>query len=169
MPTAIINKSCPTCKTALPTSEFYKNRSKPDGLSTQCKSCTGRSNAPSVSRHNKLRKTKPNYFRDNRHYQLKALYGLSLEDFNALAESQQGRCALCGIVPKFLNVDHDHNTGAVRGLLCTRCNGALGSLGDSVEGLMKAVAYLEGEIGRKFGIGQQSIGRLLKRRQKQNG
>jgi hypothetical protein len=56
--------------------------------------------------------------------------------------SIDGKCDLCGRVAK-LNLDHDHDTGNFRGWLCTSCNMALGKLGDNLEGLMKAVQYLQ--------------------------
>lgn len=79
-------------------------------------------------------------------------YGLSVEQYNALVEKQHGLCAGCGRLPKpggragvnrFLFVDHDHSTGAVRGLLCQPCNAAVGLAGDSPEILLGLAAYLE--------------------------
>lgn len=54
-------------------------------------------------------------------------------------------CELCGEKGKQLNLDHDHNTGAFRGWLCTKCNTGLGKIGDSPDELLRAVAYLRGE------------------------
>lgn len=54
-------------------------------------------------------------------------------------------CGICGQLPKpgrRLSIDHDHITGLVRGLLCPRCNVALGGLGDTIEGLEAALSYL---------------------------
>lgn len=62
-------------------------------------------------------------------------YGLSGDDYDALLALQGGRCAVCRVKPKSkrLVVDHDHKTGAVRGLLCARCNHeGLGSMHDSL-------------------------------------
>jgi len=57
-------------------------------------------------------------------------------------------CELCGSPPRrrALHLDHDHRTGAFRGWLCQRCNLALGQFGDNIEGLMRAVNYLQGII-----------------------
>lgn len=59
----------------------------------------------------------------------RAELGLSLEEYDALLAAQGGGCAICGNPPKTrrLDVDHDHRTGKVRGLLCHRCNRALPS------------------------------------------
>ncbi|MCC6695229.1 MAG: hypothetical protein IT365_06335 [Candidatus Hydrogenedentes bacterium] len=61
--------------------------------------------------------------------------------------AEQGGCAICKTKrPRGKtgwNVDHDHKTGKVRGVLCSKCNSGIGLLGDSVEGLRLAVRYLE--------------------------
>jgi hypothetical protein len=69
-------------------------------------------------------------------------YGLSRADFDAMAAAQDGECALCRKVPRKLHVDHCHETGRVRGLLCPRCNTALGALGDTEDGLLAALRYI---------------------------
>lgn len=73
------------------------------------------------------------------------LYGLSPEQWDALMMAQGGVCAICGRTNpsgRALHVDHDHVTGRVRGLLCVRCNVALGRFGDSAEMLIRAAEYL---------------------------
>jgi hypothetical protein len=76
-----------------------------------------------------------------------ARYGLSEDAYDALLQSQNYSCALCKSKdPKRKQgfvVDHDHDTGRIRGLLCHPCNIALGMLGDNVSGLQKAISYLE--------------------------
>ena len=66
----------------------------------------------------------------SRNTQLKNTYGISLDDYNALLAHQDGKCAICGKhQTEFdypLHVDHDHQTGQVRGLLCCGCNTGLG-------------------------------------------
>ena len=77
---------------------------------------------------------------------LKRAYGISIEEYNKLFGLQKGCCAICGKSQNdfdyFLNIDHDHITGRVRGLLCRDCNQALGHLHDNVELLNKAIEYL---------------------------
>jgi hypothetical protein len=76
-------------------------------------------------------------------------YGISVEQYEEMLVAQDGACAICGKKPKGektsssrLNIDHDHQTKKVRGLLCNNCNNGLGKLGDSAEVLERAAAYL---------------------------
>lgn len=73
---------------------------------------------------------------------LQGQYGLTHEQVRVMREAQGDGCAICG-KNKRLQVDHDHETGRIRGLLCGPCNRALGRFGDTIEGLMRAVAYLQ--------------------------
>jgi hypothetical protein len=70
-------------------------------------------------------------------------YRMSLEEYDALVIAQGGRCVICD-EPGELVVDHDHDTGAIRGLLHVRCNAALGAFNDRPDLLRRAAAYLEG-------------------------
>ena len=74
------------------------------------------------------------------------LYGLTSEGYETLLKDQKGVCALCGRPPKIqrLSVDHDHDTGRIRGLLCRGCNSSLGQLGDTLDNLKKVLIYLLG-------------------------
>lgn len=62
-------------------------------------------------------------------------YGITSEQYDEIFINQNGVCAICGGPPvgnrKSLSVDHDHTTGKIRGLLCNKCNSALGMIGDS--------------------------------------
>lgn len=81
-----------------------------------------------------------------------ARYGVTVGDIEALAEKQGHSCAICGIHKDDIEhaafkhnplvIDHDHATGAVRGLLCTNCNAGLGQFKDNVGLLAKAISYL---------------------------
>ena len=75
-------------------------------------------------------------------------YGLTVDQFNALVAEQNGVCVICktfeptSVHPR-LCVDHDHKTGSIRGLLCSKCNGGLGNFRDNIEYLQTAIEYLK--------------------------
>lgn len=77
---------------------------------------------------------------------LKRGYGITIEEYESLLASQNGACAIC-LLPassftQMLCVDHDHRTNAIRGLLCHRCNRAIGLLQDNIEAMLRAVDYI---------------------------
>lgn len=80
-----------------------------------------------------------------RAYSFRKRFGITVEEYDAMVAAQGGRCAICrgentrGVR---LPVDHNHKTGKVRGLLCERCNLALGQFGDDPQLLERAIAYL---------------------------
>jgi hypothetical protein len=82
----------------------------------------------------------------NRERYLKGTYGISSEEYNRLFEEQEGRCAICGEHQiesrEHLFVDHNHEDGIIRGLLCHNCNVGLGNFHDDIELLEQAIIYL---------------------------
>lgn len=79
----------------------------------------------------------------DKHYALRSKFGLNLADYNQMVASQNGACGICGITGYTLHVDHDHESGQVRGLLCNNCNNGLGRFKDKVENLIRAQEYLQ--------------------------
>jgi len=79
--------------------------------------------------------------------QLMTLYGITLEDRQRMFEEQNGCCAICGThqsnLEKGLYVDHDHETGVVRALLCFMCNIGLGGFKDDPELMKKGIGYVQ--------------------------
>jgi len=106
-------------------------------------------NPEAQARKNEARKVAndPNRRDANRSGALKK-YGLTPERFDALYQAQGGLCCICGQPPSgkgiagVLHVDHDHETGQIRGLLCMRCNTGIGCLGESVDRMRMASEYL---------------------------
>lgn len=85
----------------------------------------------------------------SRRYLLRKRFGISVEEYDAMLEAQGGRCAICEsdeTRSKWVTfaVDHCHDTGRVRGLLCGQCNYALGKLGDTPQNLLRAYRYVAG-------------------------
>lgn len=86
----------------------------------------------------------------SRKQDLRSAFGISLEDYNTIWESQLGACAICRRAKtesdRTFDVDHSHETGAVRGILCRDCNLGLGRFKDNPELLREAVKYLEAGV-----------------------
>jgi hypothetical protein len=100
-----------------------------------------------------LSKQRSYYHKDKEAYKwrvIKNVYNITKEEFFDLLESQDNKCALCckpftTLKQNDLHIDHCHETGKIRGLLCMQCNVGLGMLGDNEEGLTKAMKYIKGE------------------------
>lgn len=107
---------------------------------------------------NKGKKTKAKYYKkykQNPKYkeiiwkaQLKFRYNITLEDYNKMFKNQNGKCAICestfpGAKKKKFSIDHNHETGKIRGLLCDNCNVGLGRFNDSIDNLKKSIKYLK--------------------------
>jgi hypothetical protein len=116
------HKLCRACGEIKPHSEWHRNATASDGLSTQCKECRA---VRARSDH------------------LKRQYGITQAERDALVASQGGVCCIClSAVPE--HVDHCHKTGRVRGVLCFSCNAALGQFKDRPDAIRRAAAYVEG-------------------------
>jgi hypothetical protein len=129
--TGQIFRACGSCKAMIAIEEFALN---------VCDIHHGR--------HWKCRKCVFEFVRSNQFYLKK--YGISKVEYARILASQNGVCAICCKKPGWakkserrLAVDHDHATGAVRGLLCFLCNGMLGKAKDKIRTLKRAIAYLE--------------------------
>lgn len=113
-------KQCSICGETKSVDEFYRTHRDKDTRHSRCIACS--------KVYQKQRKYR--YPENDRKYQLKNLYGLSSEEYEELLEKSDHRCQVCGTQERRLCVDHDHVTGEVRGILCHRCNSALGFLND---------------------------------------
>lgn len=147
-------KTCSRCKKP---GLFHKDKSKKDGLHSICIDChkeykrnlharDSEARDRALARSKKWREL--NYERARTsitNATLIAKYGISLSDYNELLESQGGVCAVCGDLPdkRRLAVDHNHDTGKIRGLLCQPCNVSIGKMKESPELLRKLANYLE--------------------------
>ena len=125
-------KRCPDCHQWKPESDFPRNKNYKDDGHPSCKPC-----------HNaRGKESKQRLYGGSRHYHLMRRYGIGAAEFDALVALQGGVCPICGReTPE--HVDHDHVTGAVRGILCFNCNGGLGQFRDSTDALRAAAIYLE--------------------------
>lgn len=134
-------KICPECKIRKSITEFHKCSTKKDGLAFYCKKCQSTRNKKHYQQHRKkLLEYSRKYWvtrRDQkRNNDLKAKYGITLDNYNCRLKQQRHKCAICKTFPVELHprskkqlplaVDHNHKMGKVRGLLCRSCNQKLG-------------------------------------------
>lgn len=134
-------KICNTCNVEKQISEYHKHTTNADRLNKRCKQCRNQDSA----RRNQEKRRDPLYLDKLKDRELRRKYGISLETYNRQCLEQNNVCAICNefcIVNERLCVDHDHNSGKVRGFLCSRCNQALGLFRDSEYNLINAVKYL---------------------------
>lgn len=130
-------KPCRVCGAAKPPAEMIARK----GAGNICKQCT-RARLQRWQNENRERYD----FRRWEHH-LRKRYGISVEQYDAMLAVQDQRCAICrspfSEAPRKLHVDHDHDSGLVRGILCYRCNTGLGVFRDCPERLRAAAEYLE--------------------------
>ncbi|MFF4016802.1 endonuclease VII domain-containing protein [Streptomyces sp. NPDC001843] len=113
------HKRCRGCGEVKPHSEWHR---KGDGLASRCKACRA---ADAPAQH------------------LRRKYGITEAERDELIAAQGGVCCICLFAPA-VHVDHCHNTGRVRGVLCFNCNSGLGLLRDDPDAMYRAADYLEG-------------------------
>jgi hypothetical protein len=137
-------KICTACRQEKPLAEFWSDKRRKAGLMARCKSCkthdrrTLRQRNPDADR--KRYWANPQGERE-RHLIRK--YGVTQADYDRMLSAQHGKCSVCRKTQKrAFDVDHDHTTGEVRGLLCTSCNRMIGHAGDDPDNLERAAAYL---------------------------
>ncbi len=147
-----LSKPCSLCGIEKPATEFYANAKNSTGLSSWCKPCTAIKQAAYMATPEGRAKGSARTRKSERRRKL-LRHGVPLERVPVLiAEAENGQCHACGKRPSELDipnpsaarlhVDHDHKTNRYRGLLCQKCNSALGLVDDNVEVLMALAAYL---------------------------
>ena len=132
-------KTCTTCLSEKPFSEFHRGQHYKDGYRSKCKQC--------MSAYSKERNSSPQQKDKHREWSYKRRYGITPSEYDRMLSNQNGVCKICGSKDskkgdhRFM-VDHCHTTGKVRGLLCAPCNSAIGLLGDNISTLQNAINYL---------------------------
>jgi hypothetical protein len=145
---------CTKCGAEKPDEEFPQDRrnTRRRGRSSWCRACYRvKTDAWKGDNPEKVRAMHRRSYGQNRQAvrdaqvddRLRHRYGISLAQYDEMAETQGGVCAICGQPPKQkrLHVDHDHETGRVRGLLCAPCNTRLHAL-ENLAWRAAAEAYL---------------------------
>lgn len=161
-------KACKKCGVVKPLSEFHRTVAMRDGHRSECKDCWkvickaryAKNRDEHIAKVQEWRRRNPKKFEEwkrrnreenkeriaasNRRGHLRRKYGLTLEEYDFLRASQGDRCLICGVGEEGgLHVDHDHRTGRVRGLLCGKCNKAIGLLREDPALFDAASSYLQ--------------------------
>lgn len=158
-------KTCSCCGLEKPYVEYAPRPTSKDGFRGSCKSCDAErarrwaaknpekrrasTDAWQARNPEKTKQIGRDYYNANkdksRANSLWALYRLTLEEWEKISAYQEGLCPVCcrPSVNKRLSTDHCHSTGLIRGLLCWKCNYALGIIQDDVQRLKNLIAYLE--------------------------
>lgn len=153
-------KVCPKCKQQKETEGFGKDKSTSDGLRCWCKVCNNKKSSDYQKKNRAyITKYQKEWSKQNpdkvRKYHVKGIYKLGWDTYNSMYFEQAGKCKLCDTEIQPSNdglsnarvrtgaIDHCHETGRVRGILCHNCNKGLGHFKDSTELLARAINYLE--------------------------
>jgi hypothetical protein len=161
-------KRCKKCGEVKPLNEFHEAAGMRDGHRSECKECSRKirrawyaanrqSSIAYVKRWQQENKEHLHEYRreyrkgrkaQERDAHLRRTFGITQADYEELLARQGGGCAICGKKPGkiSLHVDHDHETGEIRGLLCVGCNNALGQFRDDPELLSRATDYVSCEV-----------------------
>lgn len=143
-------KLCVCCGIEKDSSQFYKEKRVVDGLTARCRQCTKEKagNSYRTRKTEVLAQRKAQYDkRREKDKKLRNTYGITLEQWEAMFRAQGDCCAICKSTSpnhgsgQFV-VDHCHEFGQVRGILCGKCNIMLGQADDSHDTLFEAAMYL---------------------------
>lgn len=134
-------KYCPKCNTEKPLELFNRHAKERDGLQRLCRDCQKESSKKYLSTDKGATTT--------RQAHLRRKYSIDLQTYEDLLSSQGNKCKICGVGSNpdsranYLVIDHNHTTGEIRGLLCTKCNALLGLAQDREDILEEAKQYLK--------------------------
>lgn len=144
-------RQCSKCEVWKPLNAdnyLYRTEKTFTGWETICRECkNAKSRRWSKENREKAIAAKRSWRKANPHrlaaQKRKRVYGITDEQYQAMHDAHEGKCAICGSSKPWLNIDHDHVTGRVRGLLCKQCNWAIGLMKDDPQRLKRASEYLE--------------------------
>jgi|SRR6185369_3578997 len=130
-------KNCSSCKQEKELVHFYSKRLTQ--YQSECKECTR-------VRRSKWWKSESGRL-STANTKLKARFGITLDEYLSILKQQNYKCLICGISHSYMGhrlaVDHNHNTGKIRGLLCKGCNMGIGNFKENTSNLLKAVDYIK--------------------------
>jgi hypothetical protein len=130
------HKLCNGCGITKPHSDYHKRPERPSGVKPQCKDCLNKKRKLFYGKEKQSGKIREVIWaRQN----IAITYEEYLDRYNLLG----GKCEICNGKFDVLCVDHNHKTGRLRGLLCTRCNLAIDNLDESVATMARAIQYIQ--------------------------
>lgn len=175
----MFSKACKWCGSTKPLDQFYRDRAARDGHRPECKACTTarrrawyaanrqreisrvkawqQANPDRVNENHRRNNARPERKRALRDQYYRRTFGISADDSAALLAQQGGGCAICGKRPEraaSLHLDHCHDTGAIRGILCLSCNQGLGKFREDADLLDAAARYLRQGVTRTGTAGE---------------
>ncbi len=143
-------KTCTKCQKPYPLEDFHNDKNAKDGKRSQCRHCVLAANRawqakdPERARAAWRKSFLKNYDTKKRRLKVIESYGLTEKQYETLRQIKPGCCHICEKpFGARENIDHCHETGKVRGLLCFRCNTAIGSFDDNVKVMKRAIEYVE--------------------------
>lgn len=141
-------KQCSECSEHKLYIHFPTVKNRKTGRLKYCNACESLVLAKRGEKYQAYRKQSTSeYGIDNaetiRNRKIKKIYGITQEEYRAICDAQEYKCAICQETPSVLVIDHDHSTGKVRGLLCRQCNSGIGMLKDDIVIVENAFRYLE--------------------------
>ena len=126
--------ACSKCEELKPAGEFHRQRNRRHGRHSWCKRC--------YNLYARTIRNKRVSRERRRSWNLSTRYRMTPSDVEAMLAAQNGLCAICSnILPLKYHIDHNHGTGEVRGILCSRCNRYLSMIEDT-RLLQASLAYL---------------------------
>ncbi len=135
---AATEKRCSMCEVVKPLDAFHKQPTGKHGRLSYCAECANAIRTLTRPTTSAERGYLPE---QKKRWNLKRRYGMTPADYESILASQNGECAMCGEYPQRPCVDHNHETGQVRGILCHRCNIGLPYVEDETF-RRRAIAYL---------------------------
>lgn len=137
-----IVKTCGKCGETKPLERFTKTTGNKCGYRSPCKDCNNAYYAKRrIEKYEEVRTYERKFHKQRR---LRYEYGITEDVYNHMKSLQNDQCAICKRETTLV-IDHCHSTGAVRGLLCSKCNTGIGMFKENLVSLQTAIQYLQNQ------------------------
>ena len=135
---------CKDCGVEKALDNFQQHKGYKDNRRPYCTPCR---RIRELKTYHKNKHKNPYDYEKDKDFKLKKAYGISFQEYKEMLHAQEGRCAICGTTDtgkrKAFAVDHCHDCGEVRGLLCGSCNTAIGLLKEDLDVMQRAMDYVK--------------------------